>query len=181
VAITRFATGQRFTAAALNGVITEFESYIARTYVKGSTESRASTTTLTNDSELNTIPLDIGTYRIELVGFFTVGSNTPRLVTRWGFTGTWNNPDRVCFGPGATETAAPNVATTVNVQGYQAAGQSATYNIINTAVYTSFREVSMNVVVTAAGSLSLQWAQFSSNAAATAVQPGTAFEIRRIF
>lgn len=169
--------GDPILASDLNGVI----ALLPATYTKGSVTSRNTTTTLADDPELAGIPLAVGTYDIELIGFFTLATvNTQKLKTRWGFTGTWNNADRMIIGPGSAQVAAPANATEVNVAGSQASGQDAIYDAVVTVIYTGFREVTRNVIVTVAGNLSLQWAQSVSNAGATNVQAGTAFVVRKI-
>jgi len=157
------------------------DSMLPKTYVKQSSTSRNTTTTLADDTELANIPLDVGTYWIEFYGFMTQATTTTqKLKGRWGFTGTWNNPDRNVIGPGQTQTAAPSVATEVNVAGAQAAGQDVVVSVSVTSVWASWRETAINVVVTAAGNLSYQWAQNSSSGNNTTLQAESGFLVRRI-
>lgn len=157
------------------------QSMVPKYYEKPSTQSKTSTTTLADDTDLQGIELEVGTFEIELLLFYTAQTATPNLKTRWGFTGTWNNPDRNIMGPGAGDTGtAANAVGTTNFQGCQAAGQDAVYGIQSNVVFVSARELSMNVVVSAAGNLSLQWAQNVSNANAIRVEGGTCFRVRRI-
>ena len=168
--------GDIIYAADLNDV----EDRLPKFYRKDTATARTSTTTLEDDPVLSGIALGIGTYEVQLRGFFTVASTTPKLKTRWGFTGTWNNPNRLVLGPGAAQVAAPNVATELNVQGSQASGQDAIYSAPVTVVWSDFLEIATNVVVTVAGNLSLQWAQTVSNASAVTVQPDSNFKISRV-
>jgi hypothetical protein len=152
------------------------DSMLPKTYVKLSSTGRAATTTLADDPELNGIPLAIGSYHVRLVIRWTVANASPDLKTRWGFTGTWNNTSRLTIGPGLTNTAAATAVTPLRFAD-AATNADAAYGGLS-GPYTSTEEA-YDVVVTVAGSLSLQWAQFLSDAGATTVNAGTAFEVRR--
>lgn len=157
------------------------QSMVPKYYIKPSAENRNTTTALADDSDLQGIPLAVGTWEIELLGFFTLTTTTAQaLKTRWAFTGTWNNPDRNVIGPGSDNVAASDKSTTVNVRGAQAAGQDAVYQTSATTVFSNFREWTANCVVTVAGNLSLQWAQFSSSGNNTSMQGNTTFRVRQI-
>lgn len=179
--INSYAVGQRLTASVLQDLSDSLEAYIPKTYIKSTATARSSTTTYTIDPDLQLIPLDVGTYEIELVGFVTFAGTTPQLKTQWRFTGTWagsNGPDRAVSGPNST--AAASAASATNFQGYQAAGQDATYNANNGVLFASFREISRSVQVSVAGNLALYWAQVTSNASAVTIQGGTAFNVRKL-
>jgi hypothetical protein len=181
MSLNTFAVGQRLTATLLQNASDTLEAYIPKTYIKSTATARASTTTYTIDPDLQNIPLAIGAYEVELLGFVTFGSTAASLKTHWVFTGTWagsNGPDRVCTGPNST--AAANAATAANFRSSQAAGQDAIYNSGDAVIFSSFREISRNVQVTAAGTLSLYWAQASSAAVNVTVQGGTAFNVRKL-
>lgn len=157
------------------------QSMVPKYYIKPSGESRNTTTTLADDSDLQGIALGVGTWEIELLLFYTQSTtNTQDLKTRWAFTGTWNNPDRNIMGIGNSSTASANVSTEVNMAGSQAAGQDAIYGGPASSVFNSAREWTANCVVTVAGNLSLQWAQNASSANNTTVQGNTAFRVRQI-
>lgn len=148
--------------------------------VKQSATSRTSTTTLTADPDLSGITLGVGTYEIELFLFFSFNATvTQKIVTQWGFSGTWNNPVRGCLGPGADNVSGASISTSVSASSY-AANASSTYNTVNAAQFAHAREISATVSVSAAGDLSLLWAQSASVANATIVQPGSYFRIRQI-
>ena len=168
------AVGDLVTADLLQGMVPKY-------YIKPSGENRTSTTTLADDTDLQGIPLDPGTYEIEFLGFMTQATTTTqKLKTRWGFTGTWNNPDRNVIGPGQNQTAAPANVTEANFAGAQAAGQDVVVSTAVTVVFTGWREWSANVQVSVAGNFSLQWAQNSSSANASRLEGGSMFRIRRI-
>lgn len=171
-----FAIGQRLTA----DLLTDFLALTPIVYTKASSTDRNTTTTYADDPELKDIPLAVGTYDIELIGFYTVASTTPKLKTQWHFTGTWNSPIRNCLGPGSTNIAAPDIVTPSTAQGYVADSQNATYNSSTSPSYSVFREVALNVTVTVAGNLSLQWAQSVSNGSNVSVKGGTSFRIRKL-
>lgn len=181
MSLNNYAVGQRLTATLIQNLSDTLEAYIPKTYIKSTGTGRASTTTYTIDPDLQNIPLAIGAYEIELLGFATFGGTTPQLKTQWRFTGTWagsNGPDRVCTGPNSTATA--NAATAANFRSSQAAGQDAIYNSGDTVIFTAFREISRNVQVTASGTLSLYWAQVTSNASTITMQGGSAFNVRKL-
>jgi len=157
------------------------QSMVHKYYIKPSLEARNTTTTLADDTDLQGIPLAVGTWEIELLLFYTqTTTNTQDLKTRWAFSGTWNNPDRNIMGIGNSSTAAANVSTEVNMAASQAAGQDAIYGGPASVIFNSAREWTANCVVTVAGNLSLQWAQNASSGNNTTVQGNTAFRVRQI-
>lgn len=156
------------------------QSMVPKYYIKPSNESRNTTTTLADDTDLQGIALAVGTWEVELLGFWhQVTTNTQKIKTQWAFSGTWNTPIRNIVGAGSTQTAASNVADTVNVQA-AGSGSDSIYDVAIGTSFTSFREWSCNVVVTVAGNLSLQWAQVASSGNNTNLDAGTTFRIRQI-
>lgn len=173
-----FAVGQRLTAAALQDA---FDFITPQTYVKPAVESRNTLTTLTIDDDLQLIPLVVGQYEIELVGFWTqTTSNTQKIKTQWKFTGTWNTPIRACSGAGSAQTGNPATVSEATFSGYVSDSQDAVYNQAAGGTYGIFREVVRNCTVTAAGNLALYWAQSVSSGNNTNLQAGTSFTVRRI-
>lgn len=153
----------------------------ATIYAKAASLSRNTTVTYADDNELAAIPLAIGTYDIELLGYFTLSTtSTQKIKTNWAFTGSWNNPVRACFGPGSAQTADRANITEAQVGGYTCTGQDAIYDTSNSSGYSCFREICRTVTVTAAGNLSLQWAQSVSSGNNTTLQAGTCFSVRKI-
>lgn len=168
------AAGQRITGSLLR-------SMLPQTYVKTAATPRSSTTTYEDDPELAGIPLAVGSYVIELIGFFTLTTtNTQKLKTRWAFTGSWNSPLRACVGPGFAQTAGPAAVTESTFSAYQTDGSDAIYDQAAGGTFGVFRETCLNVVVSAAGNLSLQWAQAASSGNNTTLQFGSGFTIRRV-
>jgi hypothetical protein len=169
--------GDVIYAADINNV----EAKIPRFVSKAVSTPRASTVTLADDPELSGIALAVGTYEIQLTLFMSFSTSAAaKLKTRWAFSGTWNNPNRLILGPGAAQVAAPNVATEANVQATQASGQDAVYSGPVSVIWSNALELASTVVVTVAGNLSLQWAQQVSTAANVNVNAGTSFRITKI-
>ena len=156
------------------------QSMVPKYYVKPSAESRNTTTTLADDTDLASIALAVGTYEIELLGFFHLTTTTTQKIkTQWAFSGTWNAPVRHIIGPGSAQTAATTDATETNVRASQTS-VDATYDCAVSTAFSCFREWTCNAVVTVAGNLSLKWAQSASSANNTTLDPGTTFRVRQI-
>lgn len=175
-----FAIGQRLTA----DLMTEFLGLSPQVYTKASTTDRNSGgtgTTYTIDPELQGIPLEIGTYDVLLIAFFTLATtNTQKIKTQWRFTGTWNTPIRHCIGPGSANVAGPSAITDVTMQGYVADSGDATYDLIAGGTFGCFQEQAFNVTVTVAGTMGLYWAQSAASANNTSLKAGTAFRVRKL-
>lgn len=163
-------------AADLNAVIAS----LGWSVYKDTLTARNTTTTLTADDGLAGITLPLGVYDIDLHLFYTVASTTPKLKTRWGFTGTIDNRTRLVHGTGSANVGAPDAVTDATFRGYTMSTQDAIYNSSTSAAYTGVIESVTGARVTVAGDLSLDWAQQTSNGSNVTVQPGTAFRIRRV-
>lgn len=175
---TRFLTGQRLTADLLNANVYDF---FPVSYSKAGPTARTSTTTYADDPELQGIPLSVGTWEIEFTGFWTCSTtNTQRIKTQWGFTGTWTPTFRSCIGAGSTNVTSPGAIETATFSAYVTDSQDAIYSQNSGAVYGTFRELARNVAVSTAGNLSLKWAQFASSANATTLQATSGFTVRKI-
>lgn len=178
-----YAVGQRLTAALIQELSDRADIALNNTiytYTKTAASSKVNNT-LANDTELTGIALEAGTYWIKLnLLFNNGGSATPDIATRWGFTGTWNNPNRQCIGPASTNTGNWD-ATTPLKMGAVATNVSCIYGVAASAAWHGATEESFEVEVTVAGDLSLQWAQNSTDAAnATFVRQGSAFMIKKL-
>lgn len=174
----RFLTGQRLTADLLNANVYDF---LPVTYTKPALTSRASTVTLADDPDLAGIPLTVGSWEIDLTIFYTTTvSNVPGLRTQWGFTGTWASANRLCFGPGSGQIGDSGAITDATMKAFVTDTQDAVYRSGTSSAYTGVREHVRQLTVTGAGNLSLKWAQQTSNAGATIVQPSSGFTIRKI-
>lgn len=184
--ISSGAYGQKVRNAIISldtRVSTVENSLLPRYYIKANSTSRNTTTTVAADTGtgqlLAGIPLEIGSYEVELVAYFTLTTTgTQGIRTRWGFTGTLANPVRNCLGPGDSGSG-PAVNATLMCQGFQATGQDASYFTASSAGYSSFREICTGMIVTVAGNLSLNWAQSVSSANNTNLQGGSYFRITR--
>jgi hypothetical protein len=140
--------------------------------VKDSSQIRTSTTTLLDDGEINGIELTPGRYHVKSIWTMYGGTAGIPIVTRWGFTGTWNNPLRIVRGPTAANTTAAN-ANPPQQRTAVAAGSDVTYGLGTSAFYQVAYEESMQVSVTATGMFSLMWRPNSSSANSGGVNQGT--------
>ncbi len=175
-----FVTGQRLTADLLNTNVNAFFPIVT---TKTSATARTSTTTLANDPELAGITLDVGTWEVEMLIHWTLTTtNTQKIKTRWSFSGTASSTFRDCIGAGATQStpAAPTVLTESSFVAATWDTQDVIYHQAAGATYGSSREISRTFTVTVAGDLALQWAQQTSSANATTVQPGSSITVRKI-
>jgi len=157
-----------------------FAAGLPDVYVKSTVETISSDNTLSNDSELSSIPLGVGTFWVRAFIMATCATSaTPDLKTRWAFTGTWNSPIRGCLGPAPGNTASSDAVTPSKMRGV-ATSSDAIYGFPASTAYNLITEEAFNVTVTVAGNLSLQWAQNTSDASNTAVQAGSAMVIRQL-
>jgi hypothetical protein len=156
------------------------DSMLPQTYTKQTATSRLSTTAYAADPELTGIALEIGTYDIDFLGFFTADVN--KLIdTQWSFSGTWANTVRNTYGPGATSTAQPGSLVQVSLRGWGTSNQDARYGIATASgAYVSISESVRGVAVSAAGSLAFQWKPTASTADNITLQPGSNFTVRRV-
>lgn len=131
--------------------------------------------TLLADPDLAGLTLYPGLWDIKAVIFAnapsgTVTTTTPRLKTRWAFTGGWASSFRLCHGPGASNTASnadSNPVTTM--RGFDADSQDALYNFGVGAAYTAILESAV-IAVSATGDMSFMWAQ-------SVTTPGTTINV----
>lgn len=156
-------------------------AFIPDVYIKQTAESTLSDTTLSNDAELVNIPLAVGTHWIRfLILAQTVTTDTQDFKTQWSFTGTWNNPVRLCVGPGPANTAARDAVTPMQLNGV-ASNASAIYGLPgSSAGFVVIKEETYSAVVTVAGNLALQWAQNASIANNTTVGAQSTAVTRRV-
>lgn len=171
-------------ATSLDGRLDTAEWKLPRYVVKANATARSSTATLAADSGtgqvLAGIPLEVGTYEIELVALFTTAATAAGFQTRWAFSGTVNGTSSYRAGVGPADPATAIAANSLgNFVVVQLTGQSANYFRDTGAAYGAVREIAANVVVSVAGNLSLNWAQVVSNGSATTLREGSYFRITR--
>jgi hypothetical protein len=167
--------GDVIYAADLNAI----EARLPQTFNKAVATDRVNNT-MTADPELAGIPLAVGTYEIDLVLMWTqLTTNTQKLRTQWGFSGTWNTPIRAVMGPGSAATSARTDVAEMQDGGY-ASNVDALYSVAAGAGFAVVREWCRLVTVTVAGNLSLIWAQNTTSANITSVKAGTSFVTRKI-
>lgn len=146
---------------------------IPRTVSKGAATSRVNNT-YSADPDLQGLALSPGVWSIHVSLFFTVASTTPKLRTRWWFSGgAWSEKFRACHGPGSTNTAAPDVVTPVTMRGYTFNSQDAVYNASTSTAYSAINEWCDEVTITADGNFSIEWAQVTTTAANVTLQAGS--------
>lgn len=159
-------------------------SLLPRYYIKANATARNTTTTAAADSGtglvLSGIPLEVGSYEVELILLFNfTTTGTQGIKTTWAFSGTSNiaTVNRNCLGPGDSGTG-PNANATIMSQA-AGPGTGAQYFTAANAAWSSAREALTGLTVTAAGNLSLNWAQSVSSANNTTLQAGSYFRITR--
>jgi hypothetical protein len=160
-------------------------SLLPRYYIKSNPTARASTVTPAADSggavPLAGVPLEIGSYEIEMVGLFNLTTTGLQgLRTVWAFSGTWDGASNVrnCIGPGDSASA-PNNNATLMAQTFGVSNQNALYFVAASSAWVSFREIAAGIHVTAPGSLSFNWSQAVTSANNTTLQSGSYFRITR--
>lgn len=172
--------GDDMVAADINDVLL----YLPRWYVKGGATARNSGNhtpgTPSDDPDLSGIPLEVGSFEIEVLGMFTVTtSTTQKIMTQWGFTGTWNTSIKITSGPGADNVTDSASATSYSGRAYAQNSQTSTYNNSASSAYAGFREICADIQVSAAGNFSLKWAQAVSSANNTTLQAPSAVRVTR--
>jgi len=149
--------------------------------VKAANQVKSNTAALANDTELTGIALGIGTHWVKLdLIFYNNTSATPDIKTRWVFTtGTWNDPLRMVDGPASGNTTTPDALNLLKRSAIAASVDIVYGCAAGTVPYHAIEE-SFRVVVTVAGTLSLQWAQNGATVADTTVLAGSTFSTRQI-
>lgn len=162
------SVGQKLTATLLDG-------FVPTVYKKAGSDTRTSTAAVTDDPELTGIALEIGSYDLSAVIYFT--GTTGDIQMRFGFTGTygglvgWTGPS-----PG-TELLDHTAATMRN--NAAPPGNAQTFGHNSASVYAVVR-VDGIVDVSVAGNLSLQWGQQTSDVTATGVMGESFIRVNRI-
>lgn len=158
--------GQRFTASLAGSMEADF-------YLKTTATARASTTTATDDPDLQ-VPVVVG--EVSLIEFYvkyaSSTSATALLKTQWGFpAGTTGNRQVGGAGSGATDGSADNMASHWGVHG---SGTAEVYGARGTSGQQLWLyEWAVVTVGATAGNVTFQWAQNVSNAASTSVVNGS--------
>jgi len=141
-----------------------------------------SSTTLVNDGEFLNIPLGIGVWEIQfflhVTSDATAASTLGQFKSSWLFSGTATG-FKNCIGSGPTN----NVVTTTDVgvvrMSVHGLATAVSYGTRGTANFNRIEERSV-ITVTAAGTLTLQYAQVSSSTTATSIQAGSWMTYRQI-
>lgn len=168
-----YYSGLRLTAALLSSG--QWDKTI-----KGSASTKVNNT-LANDSELAGIALGVGTWEIRMLIFVSTNTSaTPDFKTQWSFTGTWSTPLRAVKGPGITNVGGSDALTPMKRRA-TAVNSDSPYGLASSTAYAEVEESVSSVTVSVAGTLALQWAQNTTDAAnATTVQAGSYVEVRQL-
>jgi hypothetical protein len=142
--------------------------------IKPGDTTRASVTTRTNDPHLAGIALAVGTYRVEALLGVQSSSATPDFSLAWAFSGTLTG-FRQTLGFAADGVTMQTLCSTSITAGttYGTGGAAGSATIFGV------REL-MNVTVTVAGTLDMQWAQAVSNATGTLLSAGSSVVVQRL-
>lgn len=142
--------------------------------IKTSDTTRTNTSSRSNDPHLAGIPLAVGTYRVEaMLGIQSSGAGGD-FAMAWAFGGTWSGLRQTLgyAADGVTmQTLCSNTLTAGVTYGTGSTGGSATiFGVRDT----------MNVTVSVAGTLDMQWAQASANATGTLLSIGSTITVTRL-
>jgi hypothetical protein len=142
---------------------------IVRVVTKSASESVTSSATPQNDDELS-ISLDVGVWRVELYLHVAcaAAANTTDLRAKWTFSGTTDSVGRSCMGPGLASVNPVGDTTTAGSGIVRHSGNSlgteVSYGLVDGD--TSAIHEDLALVVSASGTLQLQWAQWSAGGTA---------------
>lgn len=169
--------GQRITGTLMQAMLPDV-------VWKTANEDRAATTTLANDSDLVATLEANATYHVTMYIHFAA-VDAAQFKTQWAVpTGATGN--RSALGA-AFELASSGAATTQAADGgYHRSGVHGYTTTVRYGTRASATnqalvvEESILTTSSTAGTLALQWAQFTSNATATRVAAGSSMHIRRL-
>ncbi|MEU9839747.1 hypothetical protein AB0C69_11055 [Actinomadura sp. NPDC048032] len=164
------AAGQRVTASLLTSMLPQH-------VVKQANTDKVNAT-FGADPEL-TLPLVANAvYQVEFL-LIAGGIATADVQTRWALPATASG-QKVVNGPGSTalDTNADNVATR---QGVHTFGTAILYNGVRNATASYFRIYEYAVVTLVdAGSITLEWAQGTTQTTASRIAAGSMLRVRRL-
>lgn len=150
----------------------DVEARVGIRKVKAVSQQRINTSTLANDAELFDMQLTPGNYHVRVRLAMGGGAGGIPIKTRWGFTGSWNAPLRQVIGPLSSNTLAGTANPTMQRTAVSAVAD-ATYGLGSSAAYHLTDEESMQVIVTATGMFSVQWAPNAVSATSGSVNQGS--------
>lgn len=117
-------------------------------------------TTLVDDAQIAVV-LPVGTYRVEAF-LLATGSTTGDIKTAWAFSGTTGFVSRACIGPTTATTSVGG--TSMRFSSASGLTSSVGYGTDGTANFALIHE-DILMQVTVSGTLKLQWAQNTTDAA----------------
>lgn len=154
---------------------------IPSTFRKATSHARASTTATSADPELAGIPLGVGVWEASTI-FYTFMTSTAAnaavagFKVNWSFSGTATG-NRACLGMAFVATNTSTTDCTMRSIG-SALTTDQSYGVIST-FYQPVRE-DLQIVVTVAGNLTVNWAQATSSANATNLGANSIIRLRQI-
>lgn len=162
----------------LFGMVVGEMAGLATIVIKPANTDLSSTTILTNDPHL-TVSLAAGAVYLVEVYLYYAALNSIGFKTGWNASGGITSVNRSCMGPGsnATDTNADNISMRSGVHAYTT---QVTYGTRNHATNLSVATETGMVSTTTASTLTIQWAQVSSNLAATRLGIGSWLRATRI-
>jgi hypothetical protein len=138
--------------------------------IKGADESVTSSTALQNDDDLSA-DLAIGIWLVEAHLYHT-GAAAGDIQTAWTTTGTITCLSRGVIAPSGAATDVTGAASAIRIQALSfTLTVGARFGTDGTNTGHSVERLILDV--DAAGTLQLQWAQFSSNGTATTLKAGS--------
>lgn len=160
--------GQRATADLL-------DSMLPLQATKSADTSRASTTTLTADPDLQLAVAANAVYTV--IGYIVYSQNATASSTT-GITIGWSGPTSATLQWTSGGTSGPTATTTQDVVSNSISGtRSLPSNLGTSMVAMPFGKL---VTSSTAGTLAMTWAQVASNATATLMRAGSWLELRRV-
>lgn len=161
--------GQRVTAGKLL-------STIPMILPKTTATARASTAALADDPDLKIALTDAGTYIVEmtlLYGAITASG----FQTSWNVAGAVTSSGRSCIGPGSSAASTDNIGMHWGQHAYATA---VSYGGRNSASALTIVQESGLVTTTGAVTITLRWAQGTSNASATTLSDQSWARVTRL-
>lgn len=168
-----YVAGRRLTATLLGQAVEDVT-------IKTASQIRTSTSSYANDAELAGVTLGVGSWRVEFHLFGTGGAAAVPIKTQWSFTGTWNNPLRMCDGPLAANATAPSAGPLRRIDPIAANADSVYGMTTAGGAYYRITEYCRLVTVTVSGTIALSWAPNASNANSGGLMVGSSLTVRQI-
>lgn len=137
--------------------------------------SKTSSTSLSDDPEI-TFAVDANSIYEVRAYLFVTGDPAGDIITQWSFPvgATWL---RHCYGPGPASSGFTDTSMRVSAANMNVSVQ---YGLSSTGTYVCIQEQGLFITAGTAGSLTLRFAQFASNATATILRTPSSAVIRKV-